>query len=280
MVGCMAEISPSPTPVLAEDSNPHVERIFLEHNYATAPTPQSHKQQRVLPQWLQASRDEPTTTQCVQKNTPDGVNNYASAVLNDGLLLLELRDGIHEGDGPRVICCWKFMMLYWRHSGHTKYSLETLHLLGAMATPRVAHELTWWRFVNNRGGAGNNLPVDLFMEHLNHTLKDYFASTCANVSEASIVRVSKSLHSLLQISKQFDRTSGVKPISLHHSRREYGTDLELILKELVVDSNVFDYVPGRYHYSFKTTQPHIISHVDVNKWIKCHVIKLSKKCAT
>ena len=143
--------------------------------------------------------------------------------------------------------------------------------------------LEQWRFVNNRGGAGNNLPVDLFMEHLNRTLKDYLASTRANVSEASIVRVSKSLHSLLQISKQFDRTSGVKPISLHHSRREYGTDLELILKELVVNSNVFDYAPGRYHYSFKTIQPHIISYVDVNKlmeWIKCHVIKLSKKCAT
>ena len=55
------------------------------------------------------------------------------------------------------------MMLYWRHAGHTKYALEAVHLLGAVnatATPRVAHELTWCRFVN-RGGVGNNLPVDL-----------------------------------------------------------------------------------------------------------------------
>lgn len=34
---------------------------------------------------------------------PDGVFNYASAVLNDGLLLMELRDAIHEGDGETIL---------------------------------------------------------------------------------------------------------------------------------------------------------------------------------
>lgn len=58
----------------------------------------------------------------------DGVFNYASAVLNEGLLLLELRDAIHEGDGPRIIPCWKFMLLHWRHAGHSKYAHEVVHL--------------------------------------------------------------------------------------------------------------------------------------------------------
>ena len=31
------------------------------------------------------------------------MTNYAGAVLNDGLLMLELRDGIHEGNGNRII---------------------------------------------------------------------------------------------------------------------------------------------------------------------------------
>ena len=111
-----------------------------------------------------------------QKRAADGVFNYASAVLNDGLLLFELRDGIHEGNGERVIRCWKLMLLYWRYGGHTKYALEAVHLLGAVhatSTARVAHELTWCRSINKRGGAGNNLSVDLYMEHLNRTLKDY-----------------------------------------------------------------------------------------------------------
>lgn len=109
-----------------------------------------------------------------RQSAPDGpgVFNYSSAVLNDGLLLLELRDSIREGDGVRVLRCWKFMLLYWRYAGHTKYCLEAFRLLGsvsATATPRIAHEIVWCRFINSRGGPGNNIhvPVDLFMEHLN-----------------------------------------------------------------------------------------------------------------
>lgn len=84
-----------------------------------------------------------------KQKAPDGVFNYSSAVLNDGLLLLELRDSIRQADVPRVLRCWKFMLLYWRYAGHTKYSLEVIHLLGpikATVTPRLAHEITWCRF--------------------------------------------------------------------------------------------------------------------------------------
>lgn len=31
------------------------------------------------------------------------------------------------------------------------------------------------RFINVSGAAGNNIPTDLLMEHLNKTLKDYLA---------------------------------------------------------------------------------------------------------
>ena len=82
------------------------------------------------------------------------------------------------------------MLLYWRYAGHTKYSLEVIYLLGAVkptATPRLAHEITWCRFVNSRGGRENNIPVDLFMEHLNRTLKDYLLGLGANVSESTII---------------------------------------------------------------------------------------------
>lgn len=130
--------------------------------------PQSQEHYRLLPQWLQASRDEPTATQSIHKKAPDGVYNYASAILNDGLLLLEVRDAIHEGDGPRLLRCWKLMMLYWRHGGHTKYALEAEHLLGAVhatATPRIANELTWCRFVINRGGVGNNIVYGASQPH-------------------------------------------------------------------------------------------------------------------
>ena len=168
--------------VCVEDLNPHVCRISSEHSYAHSSQLECH--QRRLPQWLQTFQDEPAPSRSVRSQVADGVFNYASAVLNDGLLLFELRDAIHEGDGERVLRCWKFMLLYWRCGGHTKYTLETIHLLGAVhatCTARVAHELTWCRFINRRGGAGNNLPVDLYMEHLNRTLKDYLHGLGANI---------------------------------------------------------------------------------------------------
>ena len=39
------------------------------------------------------------------------------------------------------------------------------------------------RVVNTRGGCGNNLPVDLQMEHFNRILKDAIIGVGANVTE-------------------------------------------------------------------------------------------------
>ena len=117
------------------------------------------------------------------------------------------------------------------------------------------------------------------MEHLNRTLKDYLSNTGANISESSITRAGKSLHGLFHISTQFDRTSGVNPELLHHTKREYGKDLELILHELVNTSHVFDYIPGRCHSTFKNIEPHITSHLDTDKlmqWLKLQVRNISR----
>lgn len=159
------------------DSNPHAARIAVEHNYCSSEgstRSTTAQKMRKLPEWL---TDAPTVSLSVKK-VPDGVFNYASAILNDGLLLLELRDAIREDDGPRVVRCWKFMLLHWRHAKHTKYSLEALHLIAAInatATERIPYELVWCRFINTRGVPGGNILVDLYMEHLNRTLKDYLA---------------------------------------------------------------------------------------------------------
>ena len=46
-----------------------------------------------------------------QKATPkelDGVHDYAKDTLVLGLLFMEFNDSIREGDGDRIIRCWKF----------------------------------------------------------------------------------------------------------------------------------------------------------------------------
>ena len=261
-------------------SNPHIIRIATEHNYAITHQRRvafehvyaQKKEQRCrsLPQWLQSSADEVTTPHMKQNTSPDGVFNYACAILNDGLLLMELRDAIHEGDGHRIIRCWKFMLLYWKHAGHTKYAHEAIELISsikAAASPRIARELIWCRVVNTRGGAGNNIPVDLFLEHLNRTLKDFMRSMGPNVSSSTIIQASKSLKFLLNVGTHFDLICGIKPVSLHHTKASSREDRDKIIEQLVSETRVFDYIPGRYHKTFKNIQPHISSHIDAHKLI-------------
>ena len=120
--------------------------------------PQPNKQ-RHLPTRL---CDVPTADAAMREKLPDGVLNYACAVLNDGLFnvfMLEFRDGIREGDGERILRCWKFMLLYFRHFNHYKYALEAFHtlaLVNLVAPPHVQQQIVWSRVVNSRGGAGNN----------------------------------------------------------------------------------------------------------------------------
>lgn len=68
-----------------------------------------------------------------QQQASDGVLNYSSAVLNDGPLMLELRDAIREGDGPWIIPCWKMMMIYFKHAKHVNYAEEVFRMLAMVA---------------------------------------------------------------------------------------------------------------------------------------------------
>ena len=265
--------------VKSTDSNPHVSRISHDHNYCIpekSTTSESAKKKRKLPAWMV---DDRVVSLSVQNKAPDGVFNYSSAFLSDGLLLLEFRDGVHFGAGPRVTRCWKFMLLHWRYAKHTKYSLEALHLLAAInatATERIAHELTWCRFINTRGVPGGNMPVDLYMEHLNRTLKDYLKGLGANVSEATITQTSKSFRNLMQITSHFDSICDIPPDSIYHTCKRYGEDLDLVINELTQKSRVFDYIPGHFHRSFKDIKPHISDHIDLDslfKWIRKYKTK-------
>lgn len=225
---------------------------------------------RSLPAWLKSTSDQPQASHEVRQASPDGVFNYASTVLNDGLLLMEFRDAIHKGDGDRILRCWKFMLLHFFASGHSKYALEAYYLLShvhAVAPPRLAHQITWSRTVNTRGKQGHNIPIDLQMEHLNRSLKDSILGLGANITESIVVENSQSLKGVMDVSSNFDHICGVTPDSIHHTTKSSIKDRDMILEELSSKSRVFDYVPGRSHYSksFKTVVPNIADSLDAGK---------------
>lgn len=122
------------------------------------------------------------------------------------------------------------------------------------------------------------MPVDLYMEHLNHTLKDYMKGLGANISEATVIQTSKSLRNLMEVTSHFDSICNIHPESIYHTCKSYGKDLDMVLEELSTKSRVFDYIPGRYHKPFKDIKPHISDHVDLDslfQWIRKCQAKLS-----
>ncbi len=201
---------------------------------------------------------------------------YSCAVLSDCLLLLELRDGIHEGDGKRLDRCWKLMLLYFFFSGHRKYALEALKLqaaINATVSERLAQEMLHSRFINTQGGEGKNIPTDLYMEHLNRTLKDHLSGLGANI----IVQTAESLKSLLETVRNFDNSIRVNPESLHHTRKSSNRDEELIIKQLT-DSQTFHYIPCRLHLSYKNIKPRISDCINMDNlvsWTKQHQSKMA-----
>ncbi len=127
------------------------------------------------------------------------------------------RDAIREGDGNRILRCWRAMTLYFRYAGHINYMSEAvtmLSLVNATASSRISSQITWGRVVNTRGGAGRNIPVDLHMEHLNCTVKDYLGNLSANISESTILQCGRSLNGIQNVCSRFDQEAAVRPASI------------------------------------------------------------------
>ena len=57
---------------------------------------ETSKRQRTLPPFIANLSSTPRSTPETRKQFKDGVFEYASAVLNDGLLLLEFKDATRE----------------------------------------------------------------------------------------------------------------------------------------------------------------------------------------
>ena len=126
----------------------------------------------------------------------DKVQGYACEILSHGLLYLEFSDGIREGDGFRILRCWRFLMLVFKASRHKNYSIEALNLLCQyhfFLSPRQAQQLLWSRCINTHGVPGCNIPADLFMEHLNRICKLAVVNLGANKTPSALERIGKSL---------------------------------------------------------------------------------------
>ena len=209
---------------------------------------------------------------------PDGVFYYAQEVLTYGLLYAEFEDAIKEGDGPRVIRCWKFLLLIFKASDRRKYALEAATLLiNIQILPkRIQQQIIWSHFVNTRGVAGHNQPCELHMEHLNRTAKAALGQH-SNLNPKSVRRVGNCIGLLQNIKNQFDTVTGAHQPLGKHVRVSEETDLRKIIQQLLV-SKVFTKTCNRCHSGFENINGSgLTDRIDAEKcgeWLTTHIHRL------
>ena len=184
--------------------------------------------------------------------TNDGVCTYSIQLLRLGCFYMEFSDSIREGDGRRVLRCWKYMLPMFLAAGNTNYACEAANLLLQhfyTVSPRLSAQLLWSRFVNVHGLPGRNIAADLHMEHLNRIAKEAIRFQGSNRTEKAIERVGRSIGTLFTVLDNFDMHNQVPTTFSRQVKPDAQKDIKVIVDELV-KCRSFEVEKGRKHSRF------------------------------
>ena len=203
----------------------------------------------------------------------DTCYNYARVLCHYGSLVVEFRDGWGNGDGKRMTRCWKLFMPHFQTASCTKYSLAALNIqfqINATLSPNAAHQVMWHRFVNSKGGMGNNIPCDLYNEHINKLVKHIIQNMGPNLTEKSLQRAARSVSTLHSICAAFDKQSGVPHGTVVHSTRSDTQDV-IKVANTVLSNQLLTPTQGRKHSVFPKLHLDPLHKWDIQKtlsWIE------------
>lgn len=208
-------------------------------------------------------------------NHDDKVHDYTCHFLSIGCFYLAFKDAIKEGDGERVLECWRYLLPIFHNTGRKNYCNEAIHFLCQYyhdLAPQQAEQLLYSRFVNTKGVKGRNILLDLHQEHLNRLCKDCVKDLGTNKTKDGIIRCGKALGPLNDLLKNFDENNHVTDVSGAHHSPSYKQDLHMIIEELQ-QTEVFDVVPKRRHNSFKNPKNilHAKTFNEMVEWVSEHL---------
>lgn len=199
--------------------------------------------------------------------------NYQKALLTFNLLLRNINDSIREGDGGRLIECYKMGMLYFKCYGHNKYALSILKLLLRIKIkPDDALQLIWERFVNTRGNKGRNISMDLHLEHLNNFLKELLKNLRSNLNEANANRVSKALNNIKSLVENTEKVYSINPLKSSGNHAKIHSNVQHLANEMIKENPFSEDQVMKHYASFPEFNQHLLSNIDSTK-----IIKWSKK---
>lgn len=221
-----------------------------------------------------ANAHQPQTISSSQPE--DSVFNYSCAALSMCLLLRDFQDARRHGDGERIIKLYKFLLLYFKLAGKTKYSYHSLRLLAQVniiLSPRLAHQLTWNRCVNNAGRIDTNVEVDREIEHQNRVFKEECRQFHGKVSPVSVKRVSHSAQQIEKILQQCDKVSDVRMHKGTHKNKDVTADVQKLAQQMYSD-NIFQEKIPRHHTGFPAFKKNPLTQLDLVKfqaWMRSKV---------
>ena len=178
--------------------------------------------------------------------------NYQCSFLQFAMIIANFFDAIREGDGKRIVRCWKFTLPYLRQDkGSTKYALEALGLLFQMNSTlpqREGHRLVWNRTVSLR--SGHNIPLDLLMEFFNKLIKEVRRKLGPNATnQKCITRHCNAIGVNKEVLDNFDDECHIIRRSGNHVVKSTRVDLEKIVGELM-SQRAFRWTPDRKYQYF------------------------------
>ena len=210
----------------------------------------------------------PTAVKPKKNPLKDGVNAYSQEVLTLTLIWAEFEDAIREGDGLRVIQCWRFMLLIFKAANRTNYFKEAITLLvryHSLLSPRQREQLVWSRFVNTKGKPGANKPCDLHIEHLNRTVKTALSPQSSNLKPSAINRIGRCAGPLNAVCQQCDSVSSVQKPSGKHYRGSWKEDVIKVATKLQ-EVQVFQEKASRKHDKFPSVTGSLISRLNLKEF--------------
>lgn len=108
------------------------------------------------------------------------------------------------------------------------------------------------------------------MEHLNRTLKDYLLGLGANISESTIIQISRSLRKLMAITGHFDSVCGIHKESIYHTCMDARRDLQLVIDELQNRKCLTTFLGAttRYFRTSSHTSQHMLTSINYSTGYK------------
>ena len=202
---------------------------------------------------------------------------YSKLVISLGLLYFEFCDAIKEGDGIRVLRCWRYMLLLFKCTDRVNYSIEAFTMLAQyhfLFSQCQAHQLLWSRFINVHGLPSHNIPCDLFMEHLNRVCKDAVRGLGANKTPQALVKIGRVVGILDNVMINFDEDNMVKQQSGRHEVANFRKDMITVVKVLI-NEELLVYKPHRKHETFGSVDRNPIQGIDHEQLLSWMYIQLN-----